>query len=1758
MRTSKTTRLLHGFLAVASSSILFLSGCAKIVPKPADAISFVGLNTVRTGDAGQFIFSWAPPVGLTDSALSVSYEFYLQKVSNSDTSVSSSKELKLVDGKRPADLGVPIKTLTATSFVIDRRDGLLEVGQTYAAQVEAVFGEQRSNTMRVMTFSVASAPRAAGFVLEDAGGNFQLCKTETVCAKGLTAKLLRNGEPVNGEQVSFSILTGGGTLSAAETLTDAKGEASIAYTPGADAGTSEIQASWHDSDSVVKFMVLSELAAGSSMTLSIVSGNFQLQKVLETFDDPLLVKLTQGGKPIAHAKIDFSVTRGTGASLSSAQMETNDQGETAVVFTAGNTPGAFIVHAAYQGLAIADFQLLVNPPPSAASGATTDLTIVSGNAQTANVSVGFALPLKVRLLEGSAPIVGEVITWSATGASGSSAVLSTTSTTTNAQGAAQVNLTAGPAGGTVGVTATWAAGSKTATFIMFINDPNPALAMRALTMLSGNFQTGNLSDAFATPLVVRATNNGVAVSGESVTFVVSGCTGGAMVSSASVVTDVQGKAHVNFTAGTAKGTCIVTATWTAYSAAAQFAEFVVDPVDAVTLDIVSGNAQSGTISTVFAAPLKIRLNNAGAAFAGQTVNFSVTTGTGASVSNATRTTDVNGDAQVTFTAGATVGLYEVTASWSSGARTKTFSLNGVDPSNTRQLEVVSGNFQTGNMSAAFASPLVVKASNNGAALAGESISFAVSGCTGTPSVSSAAVTTDALGKAQVTFTGGTVKGTCIVTATWTTYSISQQFALFVLDPLDSVTLALTSGSSQVGPVSAVFAAPLKIQLLNGGAAYAGQTINFAITTGVGATLSAASQTTDVSGNAQVNLTAGSAIGLYEVTASWSGGAKSVVFSMSADASADLRVLEIVGGNFQIGPQSDVFTTALQIKLSDNGVAMAGQTISWSVSASPTGSAGHAVSVASSVTNASGLTQVTFSGGDKIGTYEITASAFAGAKTVKFAEIAQVVSNSRVVKIVAAGAGNQTEVTTASVDVASGYIDLKAAAYDLNTGNYLEDVAVNWSLVGGGFNSTDFIGSTSGAISIRFDPTRTGVTTVQATYAGADTRIVGVTDTTGFLTVNAALVPAVITVFSGDNQSAVVGNTLATALTVYVTSAGGVAVPGFGVLFTAAQGGGQLSPNTAVVTDANGKATVTATLGTVAMGNIFRATMVDYPALQADFSATATVGAANRLVFSSQPGSANKDIVFGAQPVVSIRDQYNNLVTTGAYTITLARSSGTGALAGTVAVATVNGAATFTNVQYSVQENNVTIGATSSPALTAATSSTFIVGAPWPGACLATNGTWTTALGGCRHTSGLIFSGVAQSTMPWDDMVWGSALGSNNGTQDAYDLGRTNDYGANWMCGGSVCNYFYPDVSGTNYCHSLVEGGYSDWRAPSQAELQSISGSTPATNLTASATSAFWTNTPGDGTTTARSSTVVLSSGVLANSVNHSSSNAVICVRGKWGSVSGGSLVVAQAPDSACLVAGTSTYGGNLCDFKVAVKDTLNNSANVGGIVVTLSISAGTISGKTATTDEAGIATFDSLNISDSGSLTITATAPNLMSVSQAVTVKTSGSSVGCRSVTPSGWTSANGGCENTATHIVYSQISPTKMTWSDAIWDANLDGVYDASHTDDDYDNDPTTTANQKDMTNVQYCHDLVQGGKTDWRMATSSEMSSLANSVVADRPLPYEWGNIIWTSTTLSSPASRACRMTLAGSGSGCSSGYVGDGSNSKTNSYYVICVRP
>ncbi|MES2179974.1 MAG: Ig-like domain-containing protein [Gemmatimonadota bacterium] len=154
-----------------------------------------------------------------------------------------------------------------------------------------------------------------------------------------------------------------------------------------------------------------------------------------------------------------------------------------------------------------------------------------------------------------------------------------------------------------------------------------------------------------------------------------------------------------------------------------------------------------------------------------------------------------------------------------------------------------------------------------------------------------------------------------------------------------------------------------------------------------------------------------------------------------------------------------------------------------------------------------------------------------------------------------------------------------------------------------------------------------------------------------------LPPAVTRLISGGSQSGRAGESLAQPLVVEVDAADGVPSAGVTVNFRATAGGGSVAPASAV-TDANGRASTTLTLGGQVGSQTFEATATALAPISV--SATATTAPAAQIAGVSGSGQSDTTGKRLSLPfVVRVTDRFGNAVS-GA-DVTWVRTSGSGVL-----------------------------------------------------------------------------------------------------------------------------------------------------------------------------------------------------------------------------------------------------------------------------------------------------------------------------------------------------------------------------------------------------------------------------------------------------------------------------------------------------------------
>ena len=398
----------------------------------------------------------------------------------------------------------------------------------------------------------------------------------------------------------------------------------------------------------------------------------------------------------------------------------------------------------------------------------------SGTPQGATVDTAFAAPLVVDVIDADGdPVPNASVTFMAP-ASGASVTVAggfPALVTTNLQGQAQIAVTANSVAGSYDVTAVVDGVATPAVFAL----TNLAAAVDTVGDATGTPQSAVVTTAFGAPLGVTVRDGdsnpvaGVTVnfsapaSGPSATF-----PGGANAN-----TDALGHAHVNAIANGVAGNYVVTASVNGASTSAQFALDNLAGSAALAIP-ARGTPQSAQVSHAFAETLVAKVTDShGNGISGFTVTFNVpASGASATLVPSSVDTDSNGEAQVSATANATAGQYQVVASGTGLSTQAQFQLTNSASPPQQGAAVCGVSRQSATVNTTFDHQLRIRVTSDGSTpVSGASIDFVAASSGPSATLSNGAntgvtvtVLTDANGEATVTATANAHAGPHTVSA----------------------------------------------------------------------------------------------------------------------------------------------------------------------------------------------------------------------------------------------------------------------------------------------------------------------------------------------------------------------------------------------------------------------------------------------------------------------------------------------------------------------------------------------------------------------------------------------------------------------------------------------------------------------------------------------------------------------------------------------------------------------------------------------------------------------------------------------------------------------------------------------------------------------------------------------------------------------------------------------------------------------------------
>ncbi len=698
-----------------------------------------------------------------------------------------------------------------------------------------------------------------------------------------------NGVP--GVQVVYATPLSGATavLGAGTANTDSSGLAQVDATAGTVAGAFTVTATVTGVSAAASFALTNDPGAPARLTVD-PSAATQTAQVATAFAVPLGVTVEDAySNPVPAATVTYlAPASGATAGLASTTATTDADGHAQVSAVAGTAAGPYAVMASVPGGISGAFSL------QNSSGAPSIIQVATGDAQHATVAGAFAQDLVVLVEDAYGNAVPSAAVSFQVPQQGATAVLTALAGNTGSDGRLGVTATAGTVAGAYQVTATMSGASQPAAFSL-TNDPGSAAAIVATPTAA--VQATQVHTSFAASLSVTVTDAyGNPVPGVQVSFVAPSSTATAALSSATATTAGDGTASVTATAGTVAGDYQVAATVAGAPTPAAFA--LTNLVGAPgSLAVTGGNAQSAMVDSAYGQALEVIVRDTyGNPVPSVSVAFSAPS-SGASVllSAPGATSDSNGKASVTATAGTVAGPMLVTASADGVSTPVQLTLTNLPGAAAGVVAVAGGSGQSARVGDAFAAPLSVTVVDvHGNDVPGVSVAFNCPSGVVTCTLDSAEGSSDSSGAVAVHATAGTVPGQVDVVASANGLT-PITFHLTVLTGFPG-SIEVVAGSSQSAGVLAAYLVPLSVAVKDHyGNSVSGAEVGFdVVATGAQrVSFDRASATTDANGRASVTATANSAQGNLTVRATVAGAAAPAVFSLTNVAVATQLSVDVV-------------------------------------------------------------------------------------------------------------------------------------------------------------------------------------------------------------------------------------------------------------------------------------------------------------------------------------------------------------------------------------------------------------------------------------------------------------------------------------------------------------------------------------------------------------------------------------------------------------------------------------------------------------------------------------------------------------------------------------------------------------------------------------------------------------------------------------------------------------------------------------------------
>jgi hypothetical protein len=498
--------------------------------------------------------------------------------------------------------------------------------------------------------------------------------------------------------------------------------------------------------------------------LQIISGDGQSVPVGTVFPKPLVVAAKDlSGNPASDVLIRFEVKSGEArfeGGSSRTDVITDASGIARATPTMGNQAGQVIIEAKLTDGSVTP----VNFTATAIPGQAYSMEKVSGDGQIGRAGEPLPEPFVVAVRDQYGNLVpGFPISFTVTSGGGKFSGGTSVTVKTDSSGRAQATLILGGSVGVDNNVVTVQGSGLSGSPITFTASAS-AGAAHSISIKSGDKQTGTVGEPLPQPLIVVARDRYGNPSPDSgVKFEV--IAGGGSIedkSSVSVMTDSSGEASVTLTLGPSAGTnnnrvrvSLLNGDYVTFTASAK-------PDRAVKIEIASGDGQSGKVDTTLSRSLVVRLlDRFDNPVPDGEVRFMAISG-GHFPDGGTVTmvrSDEDGKAATSFTLGTTAGeemrIVEASIEADSGASV-TFTAT-IRPDAPERIELISGDAQTGIVTARLPMPLVVRVTDRyGNPIENATVIFSTVQGSGHPETPEA-ITNDE-GKASTYYQLGTTAG----------------------------------------------------------------------------------------------------------------------------------------------------------------------------------------------------------------------------------------------------------------------------------------------------------------------------------------------------------------------------------------------------------------------------------------------------------------------------------------------------------------------------------------------------------------------------------------------------------------------------------------------------------------------------------------------------------------------------------------------------------------------------------------------------------------------------------------------------------------------------------------------------------------------------------------------------------------------------------------------------------------------------------------